>query len=231
MVKKILCLGFFISIHCFASLSSPKDLLGDRFIPRGDWGTEKNYEKLDVTYEDAKDLISIHHTVTGSGFDKGEGIPADKERSIVESIESAHVSVARFSDIGFHFLIGPSGDVYEGRRLDIQGAHTFKLNGKNVGVALIGCYDEKICESEGYKVNALTEAMVDSTARLAAYVSIVENFVLSASNLVPRSVYEKEKLGFSRFPGSPGQQVVDRFDEILEKALSYRKKFLKSEEL
>ena len=30
----------------------------------------------------------------------------------------------KFSDIGYNFLIGGNGDVYEGRGWDKQGAHT-----------------------------------------------------------------------------------------------------------
>lgn len=50
-----------------------------------------------------------------------------------------------FADIGFNFLIGGDGNIYEGRGWGIRSPHESFVNNKNVGIALIGdfsVYDE-----------------------------------------------------------------------------------------
>lgn len=218
-----------LSINAFAKKLTPEEALGTKYTPRSSWSTERNYKNLDVSYDGSKNLISLHHTVTGSLLDKGNGIPEDKELILLKSIERDHIQVKKWADIGYHYIISPSGRIFECRRLDVQGAHTFKLNVKNVGLAFLGCYDQESCLAEGYKVNQVSEEMIDSAARLAAYVSMTENFILSANNLVPRSAYEREILGSSRIPGSPGNRIIDHIDSILAKAEAYREFFLRLE--
>lgn len=46
-----------------------------------------------------------------------------------------------FADIGYNFLIGSHGRVYEGRGWLYQGAHTKGYNSDSLGVAFIGKFD------------------------------------------------------------------------------------------
>ena len=46
--------------------------------------------------------------------------------------------VADWSDIGYNFLIGGDGRVYEGRGWGVQGAHTYGYNSIAVGICYIG---------------------------------------------------------------------------------------------
>jgi len=46
----------------------------------------------------------------------------------------------RFDDIGYHFLIGPDGALYEGRPLSTVGAHAEGKNSGSVGICIIGDY-------------------------------------------------------------------------------------------
>lgn len=45
-------------------------------------------------------------------------------------------------DIGYNFLIGPDGNVYEGRGWKRQGAHTKNYNALSLGVAFIGYFSD-----------------------------------------------------------------------------------------
>lgn len=45
-------------------------------------------------------------------------------------------------DIGYHFIIGGDGKVYEGRPWYKVGAHTKYHNKFSLGIALIGDYDK-----------------------------------------------------------------------------------------
>jgi hypothetical protein len=56
----------------------------------------------------------------------------------VAEIRRWHVEANGWSDIGYHLLIGRSGDVLPGRPMERIGAHTRGFNTRSIGVCLIG---------------------------------------------------------------------------------------------
>jgi N-acetylmuramoyl-L-alanine amidase len=46
----------------------------------------------------------------------------------------------RFGDIGYNFLIGGDGDIYDGRGWSLQGTHTKGFNSDSIGIAFIGTF-------------------------------------------------------------------------------------------
>ncbi|MHA2610828.1 MAG: N-acetylmuramoyl-L-alanine amidase [bacterium JZ-2024 1] len=58
----------------------------------------------------------------------------------VLAIQKFHQQERNFSDIGYHFLIGPDGMVYEGRPSTAVGAHTKGFNSTYLGICFIGDY-------------------------------------------------------------------------------------------
>ncbi|CAM9685358.1 peptidoglycan-recognition protein SC2-like [Lampetra fluviatilis] len=64
----------------------------------------------------------IHHTATPTCSDEA----ACSAR--VRSIQNYHMDSNGWSDIGYSFLVGGDGNVYEGRGWDRQGAHTSGYN-------------------------------------------------------------------------------------------------------
>lgn len=61
----------------------------------------------------------------------------------VRDIQSYHIDVMNFCDIGYHFLVGQDGSVYEGVGWHIQGSHTYGYNDIGLGIAFIGNFVEK----------------------------------------------------------------------------------------
>lgn len=53
------------------------------------------------------------------------------------------MSEQHWNDIGYNFLVAPTGDVFEGRGWGVKGAHAVKYNSKSVGICLIGDYQSK----------------------------------------------------------------------------------------
>lgn len=47
-----------------------------------------------------------------------------------------------WDDIGYNFLVGGDGNVYEGRDWDRLGAHTLGYNVRSIGIAFIGTFIE-----------------------------------------------------------------------------------------
>jgi N-acetylmuramoyl-L-alanine amidase len=90
-----------------------------------------------------KDLI-VHHTATG--FD---ATPAD--------IQRLHMRDRGYADVGYHYLIGADGMVYEGRALGARGAHTGGRNTGAIGVSLFG----------NFELTEPTVAQLDSLWRLS----------------------------------------------------------------
>jgi N-acetylmuramoyl-L-alanine amidase len=49
----------------------------------------------------------------------------------------------KWSDIGYNFLVGEDGNVYEGRGWGKKGAHSIPFNSKSIGICIIGNYSSK----------------------------------------------------------------------------------------
>ncbi|MBL6721702.1 MAG: N-acetylmuramoyl-L-alanine amidase [Planctomycetes bacterium] len=59
-----------------------------------------------------------------------------------EGIRRVHVDSERYGDVGYHFLIGPDGTVWEGRSLRYQGAHAGEgRNEGKLGICLLGDFE------------------------------------------------------------------------------------------
>ena len=75
--------------------------------------------------------ITVHCTDTGNN-----------EEHPAHEIRRYHVEEKQWSDIGYHYVIQPSGEVEDGRPLDQIGAHVGGFNkvgkGINVGICLVG---------------------------------------------------------------------------------------------
>ncbi|CAG9864804.1 unnamed protein product [Phyllotreta striolata] len=102
-------------------------------IWRENWDARwpKKTQNLD---ENPPPFVVIHHSETpecNSTF-------ACKKR--VKNIQEYHMDTKGWDDIGYNFLIGGDGFVYEGRSWRIRGAHLPKYNGRSIGICMIGSF-------------------------------------------------------------------------------------------
>lgn len=58
-------------------------------------------------------------------------------KTIVKNIQTYHIS-RDYGDIGYSFLVGGDGNVYEGLGWNRHGAHTLQFNARSVSIAFIG---------------------------------------------------------------------------------------------
>ena len=63
---------------------------------------------------------------------------AQEARQVMRDHQALHMDSLGWSDIGYHFVIAPGGQIHEGRPLSIQGSHTYQENAGNVGLCLMG---------------------------------------------------------------------------------------------
>lgn len=76
--------------------------------------------------------IIIHCTATPEG-----------RVETVQSIRNMHKAKG-WSDIGYHYLIGLNGECWEGRNVNLIGAHCEGHNSNSIGVCYVGGVDKKM---------------------------------------------------------------------------------------
>jgi len=79
--------------------------------------------------------LTVHHTAFAPP-------PPQGASTQVKRIQQEHTGVKGWADIGYHFLIDPSGGIWEGRQLVYQGAHAGgAANIGNIGICLMGDFE------------------------------------------------------------------------------------------
>ncbi len=82
--------------------------------------------------------ITVHH----DGMNAYTSTDSNATASRLELIRLAHRG-RDFGDIGYHYLIDPAGRVWQGRPLQWQGAHVKATNQGNLGVCMLGNYQQQ----------------------------------------------------------------------------------------
>ncbi len=100
------------------------------------WGAKPPVDRIRDNWADGVTLV-VHHTA-GT-------VPAKTELAEHEemrAIQRMHQKQG-WDDIGYNYVIMPSGRVYEGRGFGIRGAHTLDHNTGTIGVSFAGNYELK----------------------------------------------------------------------------------------
>jgi LysM repeat protein len=101
--------------------------------------------------------ITIHHTGEHPGL---EGIP---EIEVIQRIERYHQNERHWAAIGYHYLVGKTGKVYEGRPVKYQGAHVSGENEHNLGISVIGDFMHQLPNAD--QLGALEAFLSDTRKR------------------------------------------------------------------
>ncbi|XP_028841921.1 peptidoglycan recognition protein 6 [Denticeps clupeoides] len=104
-------------------------------IPRCQWGAEP-YRGTPTQLSLPLSFMYIHHT-----HEPGQPCLTFEECSRdMRAMQRFHQEVRGWDDIGYSFVAGSDGYIYEGRGWHWQGAHTLGQNAKGYGVSFIGNY-------------------------------------------------------------------------------------------
>jgi hypothetical protein len=68
-----------------------------------------------------------------------------------------------WGDVGYNYMIGPGGRIYEGRDLAYDGAHVSGHNGGNIGIAMLGDYSDRPLTKQ--QVQSLRALLMDLEAK------------------------------------------------------------------
>lgn len=134
---------------------TPQELPG--VISRREWASAG--PNMALAYPmNGVDRITVHH----DGMDPfGSTARSDAARRL-ESIRRAHTG-QKWADIGYHYVIDPAGRIWEGRPVSLQGAHVKYNNEHNLGVMLLGNFEESRPTSEA--VGTLDALLADLMRR------------------------------------------------------------------
>lgn len=104
-------------------------------ITRVEWGARRasgNY----TTNEGIRKQV-LHHS---AGVQLKASATRKEEERVVREIQLAHMGQT-WIDVGYHYLVAPSGRIYEGRPHWALGAHVLGHNTGTVGVCVLGNYE------------------------------------------------------------------------------------------
>ncbi|MBV4549367.1 N-acetylmuramoyl-L-alanine amidase [Pseudomonas triticicola] len=100
--------------------------LNTTFVERSSWGAVKG--KPDMVMDWDYTMIALHHA--GRSHSCTPGVEQMQE------IQKGHLS-QKYDDIGYHFGIDCTGQVYEGRDIRLQGSSVLKFNTGLIGIVLL----------------------------------------------------------------------------------------------
>lgn len=173
------------------SLFIPEDI-PFKIIRRKDWEAAPPKEPYIQHFPMA---ITIHHTAGR--------YPTTLEESIqeIQFIQDYHQNAKGWIDIGYHFLIDPLGNIFEGRPLKAVGAHVSGKNTNNIGISIMGFYHPP-------KNNEVSTNTIVAIITLAKYLS--ENY-----NIVSSSFYAHRDLGQTDCPGDILYSYMPKLKEMI----------------
>ena len=165
------------------------------FVPRQLWTRQAVVISRTTPMGGTPNRITVHH----SG-DKDD-VNADSV-AWLRQVDLNHIKGINHPEpwacIGYHFIIDPSGRVYEGRPLKYQGAHAGnnEVNRLNIGICLIGNFDIQ-------RVPA-----AQRTALLSALDRMCLQYGISRA-----SVFGHKKFKVTECPGRFLSQIIDAYTQ------------------
>lgn len=136
-------------------------------LSRAQWGANPPKESYDLHEPEA---IVVHHSwwpTTGDYSRRGGA-------ETIAAIQTFHQRDRGWNDVGYHYLIGPEGLIFQGRPADVVGAHAVPNTGK-VGICMVGNFDPL---PEG---DPLSKESQDSLRELVVY--LADRYDISSNEL------------------------------------------------
>lgn len=163
-------------------------------IPRCMWGAQP-YKGTPTNLTLPLSFMYIHHTATPSK----PCLSFEQCSADMRSMQRFHQEDRGWDDIGYSFVAGSDGHIYQGRGWHWQGAHTLGHNSKGYGVSFIGDYSHNLPSSHSMML------VRDKLASCAVGGGrLVENFVLQGHRQVretscPGDALYREIQGWEHF--------------------------------
>lgn len=105
--------------------------------PRRAWGAVAPTGTPTKQARSSVHTLVVHHTAGG------RPTTYEDARQEMRNIQRMHQRDRGWTDIGYHLVIDGAGRVWEGRSLDVVGAHTHMNNTGTIGVSFMGNYEHQ----------------------------------------------------------------------------------------
>ncbi|XP_045185303.2 peptidoglycan-recognition protein SC2-like [Mercenaria mercenaria] len=128
----LLCLAILVGINCVQLPGCP------RIISRSEWNARP---AVKTTWMSNSVTYAIIHHATGSRC-----FSTATCKTKVKSYQNYHMDTKGWWDIGYNFVVGEDGNIYEGRGWNVRGAHagSSAINRNSIGICVIGDFSNTV---------------------------------------------------------------------------------------
>ncbi len=106
-------------------------------VPRSQWARTGVARRDEIFEMNGIRRITVHH----DGMPPTSLMSSRQVAGRIEQIRQSHVVGRGWADLGYHYVIDPSGRVWEGRSTRFQGAHVKDQNENNLGILVMGNFE------------------------------------------------------------------------------------------
>lgn len=103
---------------------------------RNDWEARQPAPGVE-SLTDTPSTVIIHHSASRGCSDKASC------SALIRGFQKFHMDTRGWFDIGYNFLVGEDGNIYEGRGWGKVGAHARGHNRDSIGICVIGNFEER----------------------------------------------------------------------------------------
>ncbi|CAF4211151.1 unnamed protein product [Rotaria socialis] len=160
-------------------------------IDRVGWGAQKSTAITNLTSQSLSFYV-IHHSASPPCYDD---VSCVKQ---VKGIQHYHQIDRRWADIGYNFLVGENGKVYEGRGWNREAAHSLGWNNGSYGICIIG--DFTTASPNEKALNAI-RSLMDCGMKSG---HVKENYYIITHR-------QSQRLGYTDCPGNGMLDVVSKW--------------------
>ncbi len=140
------------------------------------------------------DRMTVHHTVTPNNEADGAGR--------VRNIQQQHMNQG-WADIGYHYVISWDGTIYEANPVNRIGAHAGGDNTGNIGVAVLGRFDQS---------GEPSSEQIESLTKMLRYLGDEFDIPLERSNIQGHGEWP------SQATACPGTNLQNQLDTVVANA-------------
>ncbi len=199
LVLKSSLLAILISITASAMEARDDFIVEDNLISRLGWQAKPAGSGLKKHSGPIKIMV-IGHTLTKLG----------DSVLTMKSMQRNAIEEKKWADIGYHYCLDVDGKCFEGRPLDTEPCMIVGHNDRSCALGLIGRFDENV---EAMTISgAVAKKWAKHIAKIAYDLGFEEIKRGRDGNIFAMSELS------SKYPISPGQRFLDRFDEIVSLA-------------
>ncbi|XP_059476471.1 peptidoglycan-recognition protein SB1-like [Neocloeon triangulifer] len=180
-----------------------------KIVSRDEWGARpaRNFTQRDPL---APYLI-VHH----GGFKKFCSTH-DECAKIVRYYQDFHMDDRGWDDIGYSYLIGEDGNIYEGRGWQRVGAHAPPYNNISIGVCFIGDFSDRLPnETALAALRSLIKCSISSNFLMNNYTMLGHR--QAKATLCPGDALFKEISQWPHWKSTPAPTEIRKVDDVISR--------------